>query len=126
MYKFRGEKFTVITNPAGKVKPLLNKATVYCTCSISGVIHRPTCNSITISSKLELHLPDTNQPDLLLVVVRLPSVSPKGGKGSAAPLFFPGAPPFFPGVHIKRQYTLNEMYNTQTNSLGFPNPPPPF
>ena len=42
---------------------------------------------------------------------------PQRGEGGAAPLFFPGAPPFFPGVHIKRQYILNEMYNAQTNSM---------
>ena len=33
-----------------------------------------------------------------------------GKKGGAAPLFFPGASPFFPGVQVKRQDTLNKMY----------------
>ena len=52
------------------------------------------------------------------------SVSPKGGKGGAAPLFYPGAPPSFQVyIHIKTQD--NKMYNAQTNSLKAVKIPPP-
>ena len=55
---------------------------------------------------------------------------PKGGRGEggcSTPLLS-WSNPFFPGVHIKRQYTLNEMYNAQTNQQlkRCPNPPPFF
>ena len=41
---------------------------------------------------------------------------PKGERGVQHP-HLSWSTPFFPGVLIKRQYTLNEMYNAQTNSL---------